>query len=77
MELSNQIKKQLQSLMSDVRWNAVETALQEYAQENFVQDSVKKDSEFETLWYAAENEGGKQHLQRFFNELEQQARDVK
>lgn len=73
MELQNQTRKQLQQLMSDARWQAVELALQEYLKENFLQESIKRDSEFETLWYAASQEGAKGHLQRFIAELENEA----
>lgn len=77
MELPNQTKKYLQGLMMDARWTAVELALQEYLKENFLQDSGKKDTEFNTIWYLASMEGAKFHLQRFINELELQARNAK
>lgn len=73
MDLSNQARKQLQQLMSDARWQSVDVALQEYLKENFLQESIKRDTEFETLWYAASQEGAKGHLQRFFAEIENEA----
>ena len=62
--------------MSDPRWSAIETYIQDYLITNFLQDSIKRDDEFETIWYAAHGEGGKYHLQRFFIELENEAKNA-
>lgn len=66
----------LQRLMENVEWQAVEVYLQEYLIRNFVQSSVKRNTEFDTLWYLAHAEGGKDHLQSFFKELEAEAQKV-
>lgn len=69
----SQTGRQIRGLMQDKRWEAVEEFLRSYIEKNFVQTSLKRDSEFETIWYAAEFEGGKRHLQQFMNELEAEA----
>ena len=73
MKLSQQHQKQIQALMSDLRWGAVEQAVKQYLMEAFVQESIKRDSEFETMWQAAASEGGKYHVQEFMDQLEQEA----
>lgn len=76
MQLSDQGKKNIQALMQDPRWLSVENALERYLLENFVQSSIKRENEFETIWYMAFNEGGKDHLQRFFAALENEAKKI-
>jgi hypothetical protein len=73
MQLSKQQIKQLQALQSDPRWAAIEQFLAEYIKDNFIQQTVKRDTEFNTIWELAHAEGGKFHIQRFFNQLEQEA----
>lgn len=77
MELSQQHNKQLQALMSDPRWKAVEFAFEQYLKESFIQESIKRDTEFDTIWYTAFREGGFYHISAFFEQLELQARDIK
>jgi hypothetical protein len=72
--MDNQSRKQLQGLMQDVRWGAVERFIDFYLKKNFLQDGAKKDTEFDTLWYLAFAEGGKHHAQRVLVELEEEAR---
>jgi hypothetical protein len=62
--------------MQDPRWLSVEGALERYLMENFIQTSIKRENEFETMWYLAFNEGGKDHLQRFMSALENAAKQV-
>uniref|UniRef100_A0A6M3XZP7 Uncharacterized protein n=1 Tax=viral metagenome TaxID=1070528 RepID=A0A6M3XZP7_9ZZZZ len=76
MTLNNQTKRSIQALLSDIRWEAVETVVDEYVKENFVQESVKRDTEFNTIWYSAHSEGGKHHLLKFFKELENEAQSL-
>lgn len=76
MQLQEQDKKNIQTLMMDVRWQSVERALDLYLKENFIQSSIKRESEFETIWYLAFAEGGKDHLQRFISQLESEARKI-
>ncbi len=72
----DQHRKTLQRLMSEDSWSAVEAFLQDYMMRNFVQTSVKREDEFNTIWYAAENEGAKRHLVNFFKEMENEAGQV-
>ena len=74
--MNNQDKKNLQRLQQDPRWVAVEKFFEEYLKSNFIHGSIKRDNEFETIWAAADSEGGKRHIQNFRNQLEQLARDV-
>ena len=76
MKLSAQDQKNVQALMKDQRWASVDNALKAYLMENFVQTSIKRDNEFETMWCLAFNEGGKDNLQRFMSELINQAKQV-
>lgn len=74
--MTNRDKRQIQQLMQDVRWNTVELFLKEYLEQNFIQGSVKKSTEFDTIWDAAFQEGGKYHLQQFFSQLENSAEEA-
>jgi hypothetical protein len=76
MFLPDQAKKNIQSLMQDPRWLSVEGALERYLLENFVQSSIKRENEFETIFWLAHSEGGKDHLQRFMSSLENAAKQV-
>ena len=73
MQLNNQQKKQIQALMSDSRWSAIEQAVQQYLVETFLEESAKRDTEFNTIWALAGDEGGKYHVKAFFVELEEAA----
>jgi hypothetical protein len=76
MQLSDQGKKNIQTLMQDPRWLSLENALEVYLLENFVQSSIKRENEFETMWQLAFAEGGKDHLQRLMSQLESAAKQV-
>lgn len=62
--------------MKDPAWKVVEKLYTLYTQDRFVKQSIKRDSEFETLWQAAYDEGGKQVLQDFFANMEWHAKSV-
>lgn len=69
-------KRQLQRILQDKDWPVVERFLSEFLRNNFLEGSVKRDNEFETMWYVAFNEGGKFFLQKFFGQLEEEARNL-
>jgi len=71
--ISLQDKKQIRGLMQDPRWLAFETCFADYLKENFLDISAKQDTEFSTIWYIAEREGGKYHLNNFYKQLENHA----
>jgi hypothetical protein len=73
--MTNGQRKQLQTIQTDKAWEAVEDYIQEYI-ENYLplSQSIKRDSEFNTVWDRAFSEGGKHHLMDFFNKLEAEAR---
>ena len=70
MNLTDSQKRALQTLQSDPRWEVFENYVKNYLFENFVQSSAKREDEFNTVWYIAESEGGKMHIQRLFKQLE-------
>ena len=74
--IQTQTKKQIRGLMQDPRYPALELALSEYLKDNFLEVSIKRENEFETVWSASFNEGGKYHLKAFFNNLEEMANNL-
>ena len=74
--LNDQHRKMLQRLMQDDNWSAVEAFMADYLLRHFAQTSIKREDEFNTVWYAAEAEGAKRHLVNFFTEMEAQASKV-
>ena len=69
-------KRQLQRIMSTEDWSAVEQAFEAFARENFFQGSIRRSTEFETLWQAAEMEGARRCLADFMKYLEDQAKNA-
>jgi hypothetical protein len=76
MPIGIQTKKQIRGLMQDSRWQALEFAFAEYLKDNFLEQSAKQDTEWNTMWYVAHNEGGKYHLSAFFNQLENEINNL-
>lgn len=74
--ITDQHRRMLQTLMSQPQWSGFEAFFDEFMKTNFVQHSVKRDTEFETIWYAAEMEGAKRKLLEFKNQMEEEARLV-
>lgn len=64
-------RKMVIDYISDPRWELIKKHLDSYIAENFIVSSAKKDTEFDTIWYAAMNEGGKYHLLEFFKTIEE------
>lgn len=60
-------------MMSEDSWGAVEAFLRYYQMTHFVNASIKRETEFDTMWYAAETEGAKRTLTGFFAEMENEA----
>lgn len=71
--MERQMRRQLQRLLQNNDWSILETFLDKYMKDNFLHASFKKDTEFDTIWYAAFGEGGKHHVQKFIQYLEQEA----
>lgn len=67
-------RKQLQTLQSIPEWEALENFLTEYLNNCFKVDTIKRETEFDTIWEQAKREGGKEHLINFFKVLEEEAR---
>jgi hypothetical protein len=72
-ELSNQNRKQLRQLMESPSWAGFEVFYQRFLLSNFIQSSAKRATEFDTVWYLAEQEGAKRILAQFLRELEEEA----
>lgn len=62
--------------MVQPQWMAFETFFTLFMKREFVEQSVKRTSEFETIWYAAEMEGAKRKLLEFKTLLEEEAKLV-
>lgn len=75
-ELNDQHRKQLQQLMSSPQWAGFEAFFNSFMLKNFAQASIKRQTEFDTIWYAAEQEGAKRYLTQFSKDLEAEASKV-
>ena len=71
--MTPQQRRQLQRLMQDPAWPTLEEYFQKFMQSNFLDTSAKKDTEWDTVWYIAFNEGGKHFLRNFMQALEEEA----
>lgn len=65
-------KKQLQSMMRDERFDAF-LALSIELTDSWKSASAKRDTDFETVWALAYNEGKIEGLKAFFSQLELEA----
>ena len=68
-------KRQLRNLFQSPGWGVVQEVLKDYRTEHFFETSAKRGTDFETMWYVAHKEGGKEHLDGFMGHLEQIADD--
>ncbi len=73
MEFHDQHRKQLQRLMSDPQWIGFEAFFDNFMLTHFATASIKRQTEFDTMWYAAEHEGAKRMLMQFKQEMENEA----
>ena len=55
----------MQALQEDPRWGAFEAFFDDFMLRNFALGSIKRATEWDTIWYAAENEGAKRYLTQF------------
>ena len=72
-ELTNQNRRQLQKLMEDPSWAGFEAFFKIFRERNFINSSAKRNTEFDTVWYLAEQEGAKRILAQFVKEMEEEA----
>ena len=72
-QLSNQQRKQLRRLMEEPSWSGFEAFYMIFLERNFTKSSITRNTEFDTMWYAAEQEGGKRILAQFIKEMEEEA----
>lgn len=76
MEFTDQHRRMLQTIMSQPQWMGFEVFFEDFMRKNFVESSIKRDTDFNTLWCAAENEGAKRRLLEFKQLLEDEASKV-
>lgn len=62
--------------MESPSWAGFDAFYQRFLMANFVQGSAKRNTEFDTVWYLAEQEGAKRILAQFLRELEEEANKV-
>ena len=75
MELNPNEKRLLRNLFQGGAWTVIEKLLAKYKDNHFFTASAYRKTEFETMWNVAYNEGGKEHLEQFFADLENVAKD--
>ncbi len=63
----------MQRLLQNPDWAILQEVQEAYMKNSFLHASFKKDTEFDTIWYAAFSEGGKHYLQDFFQHLDKLA----
>lgn len=71
--LDKTIRSQLRQLQQSPQWASFEQAFQEYLKNYFLETSIKRENEFETIWNCAFSEGAKFHLNNFMKFLEDEA----
>lgn len=74
--MTDQHRKQLQRLMSDPNFAGLEAFFNDYMLTNFATASIRRQTEFDTIWYAAEAEGAKRALTQFMRQMEVEAGKV-
>ena len=74
--MHEQHKRQLRGLMEDPRWGGMEAFVEDFMKRHFITASIKRGSEFDTIWYAAEAEGAKNYIRLMMQEMEQAARST-
>ena len=74
MNLTPQEKRYIQKVMTDPMWVGMEAYFQQFMEDNFTQQSIRRGTEFDTIWAAAEHEGAKRMLNEFWSGLDEQAR---
>ena len=62
--------------MMDPNWAVFVAFYDHFMSKNFVQGSVRMNTEFDTLWEAAHQEGGKDYLKAFISQAEAEAKKV-
>jgi len=75
-ELSNQNRKQIRQLMESPSWAGFEAFFRVFREKNFINSSAKRSTEFDTIWYIAEQEGAKRILAQFVRELEEEVNKI-
>ena len=71
--LDKQTRSMLRQLQQAPQWTSFEQAFQEYLKNYFLETSIKRENEFETIWGCAFNEGAIYHLKNFMKFLENEA----
>lgn len=64
--MDNSKLKLLKELQETKGWEVLEDYMNEYIGSNLRVDSIKRATEFDTIWEQAFREGGEYHLTQFF-----------
>ena len=72
--MTNDERKLLQEIQTHRGWNTLEKFLNQYIDSLDLKGSIRMNSEFETIWNRAYNEGGEHHLRNFILQLDSEAR---
>ena len=67
--------KLLEEAQTNRSWEAVEEYRDEYVASLGLNDTIKRDTEFNSIWDRAFAEGGRHHLIQFFNNMEDEVRN--
>jgi hypothetical protein len=65
----------LEEIQTNRAWEAVEEYRDEYFKSLGLNDTIKRDTEFNSIWDRAFAEGGRHHLIQFFNNMEDEVRN--
>jgi len=71
--LDKSTRTSIRQMMQSPQWEAFEFAFNDYKKNYFLETSIKRENEFETIWSASFGEGGKFHLNNFMKVLEDEA----
>jgi|AntAceMinimDraft_10_1070366.scaffolds.fasta_scaffold42839_3 hypothetical protein len=72
--MTNNERKILQDLQTHLGFPILEKLMREYIEELGLKGSMKRDTQFDTIWERALAEGGELHLKMFFAQAEAEAR---
>lgn len=63
-------------MMMSPQWTGFDAFFDYFMKVHFLEQSIKKNTEFDTIWYAAEQEGARRLLLEFKQQIEEEAKKV-
>lgn len=76
IEITQAEKRSIERIMSSADWLTIENFRLRFEEDRLEGGSIKRATEFDTIWYAAHHEGSKNAIRDFFLWLEKQAIDA-